>query len=708
MANKTLATNTVGTFKIQYSGEDEAGNITTKDRNVFILPVLGEPSLVLNGPTQTAIIADSGLNNIVYTVGNSNGDPGYEARDQYNNLVNHFVRVQHYRHRASVATGVLIYDSDDLVNYNNPINNDVDPEDLWFFDFVSDPPPRDPPLEPSYTDLSSTQLTNWGLANYNTYFRIKYTLTIPGVAGEKVQWRTIHIKDWTAPLFSFEGIGNKSFEQGQQTEVNAYESGAVDKYKYQENYWFIDGKLPIGYSSGDQNNERIGFTVEDVKYTHPNYLNEEKDSIDANVKGVWTAHHRFKCSYSINVNNNDVILNYIPDSTPTDYENTNKLYELKRTVTISADNENPVIKFLQIDTTYGGDGTIKTESGGGTDHTDSNAHGTIVITVPTQVLAENNSSDDISLAEVLEGDTNDDFKNASSEWTEIEVTDNVGIQSITYTITQQSLNFNASQEQMIKRTHLGTDFSSLFDSITNLNPKAIGTPANPAIFIIKYIAIDTEGNGADNPATRTIKVIDSTAPVVNFVANSNDLYGNALTFNKNQGTNNQVTITANNNSQTTISDNFGDEKTLTITDDEFRQAYPKNYLDNIFKVKKVDNGYKITDLYDQDLTGIQYLYTNKSYNVYYFDLSDPSLSVDQNNDYRLFNGGNLILDSITGISYNVSYTKNGSYNAYMSIDAGQVLSGSNNSIISIRKETSSNTYTALNLINSVEFRVSTA
>ena len=192
MANITLNTSDVGTFNLEYKAVDESGNISTNKRNVFILPTEGEANLQLVGSQFVGLNASSfSATTINYLIGVASGDPGVTATDQYGNDVSGYVKVEHFKHYNGATTGVKIYDSTDTGNYSTPITNNNDPSDMWIFDRISDPPPRDSPLEPSDLNLSSTQLTSWGLANYKTYYKVKYTLSI--VSPAKEIYRTVHI-----------------------------------------------------------------------------------------------------------------------------------------------------------------------------------------------------------------------------------------------------------------------------------------------------------------------------------------------------------------------------------------------------------------------------------------------------------------------------------------------------------------------------------
>lgn len=658
MTTVQLNTNTAGTFKLNYTATDESGNNATEGRNVFILPNVGEASLNLAGAAYVMLNATSKASDTISYTGTN--DPGVIAKDQYGNDVPGYVRIQHYRHLDGNSNGVLIYDTDDNTK-NDPITNNVDPEHLWMFNYIN--PPDDPiELQPSKTDLKPIELSNWGFEGHRTYFVIKYSLGSPISPTIITVQRVLHVRDNTAPVFSFDGIpANYDVEQGDPDGiVSSHETGALDKYKYEENYWNIGTKIFVGYTAGDNNTStRKGFELQDVKYS----LNGGalQDNIDVNTKGTWTAHHKFTCSYTISPSTN--VLNYLADSDETLTEKNGKLYEITRTISISQDNIAPIIEFLPINKTYGVTGTVLTSSGGGTDTqaTPSSAHGTITITVPTAI---GNTTDDQSLASVL-GDSDDNFLDGANS-VEIRVTDNIGIPSITYKITQQTLNFTGTDETLIKRTHLGTDFSDVL-SFNVSGVKIAGTEAQPAIFTITYTATDSEGNSS--VASRTIKVIDSVKPTIEFDNNANSLYGDALTFAKDSGSGTQTVLAA---ATSTIDDNFGNNNTVVVSNTtDFRSAYPKNVIDNIFKLEYNSDTSKfiITDLYGTVKSMNNYL-TKSGVSTYYFDLSSSTLTTSfKDKEFHFFINDTLVN---TGADYNPTWTSVGSYNAYNSIDVAQI------------------------------------
>ena len=680
MANVTLNTSQAGTFKLNYTATDESGNNATEGRNVFILPNVGEASLVLDGAAYVMLNATSKASDTIsYTGAN---DPGVIAKDQYGNDVPGYVRIQHYRHLDGNSNGVLIYDTDDNTK-NDPITNNVDPEHLWMFNYIT--PPDDPiELQPDKTDLKPIELSNWGFEGHRTYFVIKYSLGSPISPTIITVQRVLHVRDNTAPVFSFEGIPTSySIDQGDQDALNINESGAIDKYKYEENYWNIGNKTFVGYTAGDNNTStRKGFELQAVKYS----LNGGSllENIDVNIKGTWTAHHKFRCSYIIPPSTN--VLNYLADSDETLTEKNGKLYEITRTISISQDNVAPIIEFLPINKTYGVTGTVVTSSGGGSDTqaTPSSAHGTITITVPTAI---GNTTDDQSLAGVL-GDSDDNFLDGANS-VEIRATDNIGTPSITYKITQQTLNFTGTDETLIKRTHLGTDFSDVL-SFNVSGVKIAGTVAQPAIFTITYTATDSEGNSS--VASRTIKVIDSVKPTIEFDNNAYSLYGDALTFAKDSGSGTKTVVAA---TTSTIDDNFGNNNTVVVSNTtEFRSAYPKNVIDNIFKLEYSSSEPKffITDLYGTKKNNIIYL-SKSGTSTYYFDLSSSTLSSFNDKEFEFFKGESDISNSSI-VDYNPTWTPTGTYNAYMSIDVSTL---SNGDVITIRYRNinSSDSFTTL-------------
>jgi hypothetical protein len=657
MANIQLSTNTAGTFKLNYTATDESGNNATEGRNVFILPNVGEATLNLEGAAYVMLNATSKDSDTIEYIGAS--DPGVIAKDQYDNDVPGYVRIQHFRHLDGNSNGELIYDTDDNTK-NTPITNNVDPEHLWMFNYIA--PPDDPiQLSPSKTDLKPVELSSWGFEGHRTYFVIKYTLGSPITSTPITVQRVLHVRDNTAPVFSFEGIPTSySVEQGDPNgTVNTNENDAVNKYKYEENYWNIGSKNFVGYTSNDNNTvARKGFELQPVKYSLAG--GPLQDNIDVNTKGTWTAHHKFRCSYTIPPSTN--VLNYLADSNETVTEKDGKLYEITRTISISQDNVAPIIEFLPINRTYGQTGTIVTSSGGGTDtqSNPSSEYGTITITVP---IAIGNTTDDASLASVL-GDSNDNFLEGANP-VEIRTTDNIGTPTITYKITQQTLNFTSSDETLIRRTHLGTDFSDVL-SFDVSGVKIAGTVAQPAIFTITYTATDSEGNSST--ASRRIKVIDSIKPTIEFSNNNNSIYGTALTFAKDSGSGTKTVVAA---TTSTIDDNFGNNNTVVLSNTNvFRSAYPKNVIDNIFMLEYDSNTSKffITDLYGTTKTINNYL-TKSDVSTYYFDLSSSTLSSFNQEEFHFFVNDTLVN---TGADYNPTWTSVGSYNAYNSIDVAQI------------------------------------
>ena len=163
-----------------------------------------------------------------------------------------------------------------------PATDNNNPADMWFFDSISDPPPRDPldPNDPNDLNLSSTNLTSWGLANYKTYYQVDYSLSLPNNPSINTLVRNVTVLDYTAPVFQFNTLpSNYDIDQGDPDGTGARnESDAKKKFIYTENYWFvdienIDGTKPPTNASGNSPGESIinareGFEVMDVKYKH--------------------------------------------------------------------------------------------------------------------------------------------------------------------------------------------------------------------------------------------------------------------------------------------------------------------------------------------------------------------------------------------------------------------------------------------------------
>jgi hypothetical protein len=300
------------------------------------------------------------------------------------------------------------------------------------------------------------------------------------------------------------------------------------------------------------------------------------------------------------------------------------------------------------------------------------------------------------------GDSDDNFLDGASP-VEIEATDNIGTPTITYRITQQTLNFTSSDETLIRRTHLGTDFSDVL-SFNVSGVKIAGTYNNPALFTITYTATDSEGN--TSVASRTIKVIDSVKPTIEFDNNANSLYGEALTFAKDSGSGTKTVVAA---TTSTIDDNFGNNNTVVVASPgptDFRSAYPKNVIDNIFKIEYSSSEPKffITDLYGTKKNNIIYL-SKSGTSTYYFDLSSPTLSSFNNKEFEFFKGESDISNSSI-VDYNATWTPVGTYNAYMSIDVSTLTNGEAITI-RYRNINSSDSFTTLIFDPSCIFNVST-
>ena len=689
--NKTLSTENAGTFNLTYNAQDESGNITTKTRNVFILNKLNNPvfNLIDGDDFLNASSFVNGTYPTIQYVGSE--DPGVTATDQYGNDVGKYVRIKHYRVKnKDLSSRELIYDTGENPPLNTnptgtPITNNYDPENLWFFDTITQPPVKTQPLDPNDPNdlnLSSTNLIAWGLDGFDTFYQVEYILDLPNSPSTDSLTRTVRVSDITPPVFTLT-LADYDVDQGDPANEGAgNETNAKKKFTYRENYWFVDiqnlsgSQIPEnGNSADDQvDADRVGFKVEDVFYTHPN--EGTKQNIDWNVKGVWTAHHRFTCIYK---NDQDKVINYRRQQGATDAEIAGKYYEITRRITIAQDNEGPVIKFLNINASYTNGGKIETFSSSRFNSlsADGDYYGGIRITVPNVI---GDTSDDQSLAKTLD-DEDDNFKSDAGAWVEIQVTDNLTnpVTNISYTILPDDKpNYPTSATDLIRRTHLGTDFSGIFNNqnVAGINrPKIAGTSSNPSQFVITYTAIDGEGNKTER--SRLIEIVDNVNPSLEFDDHSNSLYGNALTFN--QVTSGSGTTTSvNAETKTSKDDNFGDSISLVFDSaiPDFRAAYPKNKLNNIFKIKYQNSGYFLTDLYDITLTGPFPLVLRKdgssgSGTIFYFDLSDSSLSGDKDDHvtYKFFNGATELT---SGVSLNPSYTPISTFNAYISIDVSQI------------------------------------
>ena len=362
-------------------------------------------------------------------------------------------------------------------------------------------------------------------------------------------------------------------------------------------------------------------------------------------------------------------------------------------------------------TSFGGNadsnlrGTIHSTSGLA-DSNNNTDHGKIVITVAKEM---NNTGDDKSLEEVLGSLVTDN---------EIEVTDNLtdsGSINVSYIILHQSFGNNLALTTAVRRSHLGTDFTNAYDwAGQNIAPPPIaGTSDSPAVYTIRYTAVDSEGNSTSKD--RTIEIIDSTNPLVTFDQNNDNTYKDGLTYNKGH---NSGSFSLQSHIGVNTSDNFGDalSTSVAITQSNgsnlFREAYPKNFLSNIYKLKIEDSKFVITDLYDVVQSGNIPIYNSDNNNTrgttkYYFDLSDSSLYEANERKFRLFNNDDLITEAATVNDYNVEYTPNGTYNAWMSLNATMFNSSAGGNELKIKQETVSgnNYYQTIETANNAKFIV---
>ena len=313
MSNITINTNQIGTYNLSYSGRDEASNVTVKNRNIYILPNLSQPSIVLKPSPYpnldkelTSAQKPSSLLDYI--------DRGYIAHDQYGNSSEDFetlknsVTIEHRRHdNKNDTNGYLIYSetngSSTIYNVpdGGPITLKVKPQYLYLFKNGSSLPFYNPNglWEPSDDDYQTV------------YFSIKYILNIPGYDPLSVT-RKVYITDITAPIINLASVSNpENIQAGSNFTDNA-------TFTTLENYWYFDNEtIPATYSSGitypDDNNPIGSIVIRD-----PN--GQDKTSIDTLIIGPWTIYDQFYCTYTADINGtqiNGAEFGTDPDITPT-------------------------------------------------------------------------------------------------------------------------------------------------------------------------------------------------------------------------------------------------------------------------------------------------------------------------------------------------------------------------------------------------------
>ena len=713
MSSKTINRTNIGTYNVSYITTDEAGNSTTKDRNIFILSNIIQPTIQLKTNihqlNRTLLSAVKPSSPIDYN------DLGYIATDAYGNSSEDFpmlkrkVTTEHFEHTdKDDINGRLIYSE---TNGVENIPNGVD-----------HPGKITQKVKSNYVYLfkdgilSSFYDNNWTPSNddYQTaYFSIKYTFNLPGFNPVSVT-RKIYITDVSPPLINIASVTNP-----EQIEAGSIFADNVT-FNIIENYWYFDNQTvpsggAIGFSYPDGNNDpNQSIVIKDPSGT-------TRNSINTSVLGDWQIYYYFYATYNTSSVNG---ANYVPYPNPKPIpvdatnDNDNRRYQIVRTVKI-IDTTPPEITLKKIGNGESNPLTFGSNNSGKLYTTNDSTNGdnyNLYFWVPL------NSSTKPSLQEVLPNIfVTGEFGSTvvPSEDAEIIIRDNAGQQqsfNVTVDITTPpNISIPAGTSvPTITRNSVGTDFNDAFDY--NFFPIA-GTESNPAIYTIRYTVKDQSEN--ETTISRRLYIIDRSIPDIIFKNQTEPVsfstIGNGLIYNKNSRTTglpiaNKLVI-ADNNNETTYSDEFGDIVTKSIAFENSAQlisSYRKDRPQNVFLVSydqptdtyilktfyniSYDPGTEVEIATETKESEIFFSPTLDAYPIYYFDLSDKSLT---NRPLLLFeplgNWGNNVSEA-DRYKLPSSYSPQGTYHSFLECNFTGANSdaGPGTNFIEIRERNSSN------------------
>ena len=592
MTSIDLATNQLGTYKLQYNATDEANNQASSTRNVFITPSLNDAVLTLKpygSNNYTSFIwldATSNSNHNIQFIP-SQQDPGVTATDKYGNDVSNLVRIKHekyvYNESDNTYSAELTYDTSDD-SLNTYIQSNVDPSGIFLFDPVQLPnlAQGGSPIQTSDLPTNKTSSELVSFANgYKTYWKVTYILSIPHQSVSLSVNRFIYITDIIAPTFTLDSNLTYTIEKG--TALGNLEDGAIDKFDYIDNYFFCTNSNGSGKNQENglaYDSTRKGFKPDSIVYKDPS--GGVQSGIDTNVEGDWTVIHKYKCVFP----DGTTPKNYVTRANKPHDDADNFIYGESRTVTIGGDVTNPKIIFKEINESFGTGGSIVTSSDNNYGDSDGNKnYGKITITVPSSGL----NSDNHNLAAILGADSS--LGNSSCK--EVTITDQ-GNDYSSLTISYKIKNLNGvvvgssanTEAGNLNRSKIGTDFSD----IANITKIAAPTPGE--LYVIEYTAADPAGN--TEIKSRAIYIVDDTDPTITFVANGQPLYGNGLNYANNSGTGSQSVSV---DHKTNYSDNLGDTVTREFeANPAFRKAYPRNQPNRVNRLIKEGNEYVLQNM----------------------------------------------------------------------------------------------------------------